>query len=133
MGAILETKDDLLGLEERRESFIIVDIQRKYPHELPQRTKAYSLGKTLKTGAYPSYTYQVKKFNDVFLDCGSDEFKAEQIVAGLNKLDEPDHISGLSEHIFANQDGEIEMSKEFLRRLVDFFDDIKNKKYLKER
>ena len=34
MGAILETNDDLLALEERRESFNILDLKRKYPSEI---------------------------------------------------------------------------------------------------
>jgi hypothetical protein len=75
MGQELDTNDDILGLEERRESFNIVDLKREYRGpELKQK----------------------------------------------------------SEHIFAYADGEIEMSKEFLRKLVKFFDDPANRKKLED-
>lgn len=36
MGLILETNDDILGLEERRESFMVMDLRRQYPSEHPK-------------------------------------------------------------------------------------------------
>lgn len=84
MGFILDTNDDILGLEERRESFGIMDLQRKYPSE--------------HGGPY----YRVNAIN-------------------LK-----------SEHIFVAGDGEIEISKEFLRKLVAFFDDPANRKRLED-
>ena len=83
MGLILETNDDLLSLEVRRESFIILDLQRKYPSEYE--------------GPYRREVLNVK-----------------------------------SEHIFAATDGEIEVSKEFLLKLVKFFDEPKNRKILEK-
>jgi hypothetical protein len=83
MGCILETNDDLLALEERRESFNIMDIQRQYPSE--------------HGGDYNRTVLNIQ-----------------------------------SEHIFAAGDGEIEMSKEFLLKLVKFFDNPENRKRLEQ-
>ena len=83
MGLILDTNDPVLGLEERRESFNVLDLTRKYPNE---------------TGK----TYYCQRINTE------------------------------SKHIFANADGEIEVSKDFLRRLIAFFDDPDNRKRLEE-
>jgi hypothetical protein len=80
MGRILDPEEvggKHLALEIRRESLVIMDINRKYP------------------GEYPNETI-------------------------------PDH--GRSEHIFAYQDGEIEISKEALLELVKFLDDPGNRK-----
>jgi hypothetical protein len=81
MGMVLETNDELLSLEDRRESFVILDLQRKYPSE--------------HNGEYNREVLNVK-----------------------------------SEHIFAAADGEIEISKEFLLKLVKFFDNSENRKRL---
>ena len=82
MGLILDTDDDLLGLEKRRESFIIMDLKRVYPaHQTP-------------------------------------------------RPDDRQIWATESEHIFVACDGEIEVSKEFLRKLVAFFDNPENRKML---
>ena len=86
MGMILETKDEILGLEERRESFIVMDLKRKYPHE------------------------------------------QEPDPSNHNR----EILAVKSEHIFVACDGEIEVSKEFLRKLVAFFDKPSNRKMLDE-
>lgn len=83
MGMELDTNDEILGLEERRESFNVVDLKRKYPSE--------------HGGEYYRQAINVK-----------------------------------SEHIFAAADGEIEVSKEFLRKLVAFFDKPENRKKLED-
>jgi hypothetical protein len=70
-----------LALEIRRESVILMDIDRKYPHELTPP-------------ADPSQQYP---------RCGE------------------------SEHIFCYQEGEIEVSKEFLLELVKFLDHPSNR------
>lgn len=82
MGLILSTNDEVLGVEVRRESVNIVDLQRKYPSQ--------------HGGEYYRQTINVK-----------------------------------SEHIFANADGEIEVSKEFLLKLIEFFEKPENRKRLK--
>lgn len=82
MGQILDTDDEILGLEERRESFNVMDLKRQYPSE--------------HGGDY--YRHQVLNIK--------------------------------SQHIFVAGDGEIEMSKEFLRKLVAFFDKPENRKRL---
>jgi hypothetical protein len=56
--------------------------------------------------------------------------KADTAAAALNEAVEPN--PKLSEHIFAYQDGEIEVSKEFLRRLLKFFEVPENRKHLDE-
>lgn len=83
MGMILETNDDLMSLEDRRESFVILDLKRKYPSE--------------HLGARDRVVLNVK-----------------------------------SEHIYAAADGEIEISKEFLRKIVKFFDNPKNRQRLEK-
>lgn len=82
MGCILETNDEVLGLERRRESFVVLDLQREYPTPATANTRT---------------TLNIK-----------------------------------SEHIFANADGEIEVSREFLKKLVAFFDKPENRKMLDE-
>jgi hypothetical protein len=89
MGLILDTDDPILGLEKRRESFNICDLQRKYPNDIDQ----------------PGI---------------KDEDKYRQVLAVK------------SEHIFAYADGEIEISKDFLRRLVKFFDKPERRRMLEE-
>ena len=89
MGLILDTNDPILGLEKRRESFNICDLQRKYPNDTEQ----------------PGI---------------KDEDKYRQVLAVK------------SEHIFAYADGEIEMSKDFLRRLVKFFDAPERRRMLED-
>jgi len=86
---ILDTDDPILGLEKRRESFNICDLQRKYPNDIDQ----------------PGI---------------KDEDKYRQVLAVK------------SEHIFAYADGEIEISKDFLRRLVKFFDKPERRRMLEE-
>jgi len=78
MGCILDTDSKILGIEERRESFIILDLERIYPKEQ-----------------------------------GNDTDKIK------------------SNHIFAYADGEIEVSKEFLIQLIEFFECEENRKRLK--
>jgi hypothetical protein len=85
MGLILDVEDDVLGLEERRESFIIVDKKRLYP-------------------------------------CEQDPKPKDRTVPAIK-----------SEHVFANADGEIEISKEFLTKLVEFFDLPENRDRLKKK
>ena len=87
MGAILDTNDEVLGLEERRESFNIMDLKRKYPSDPDHKGD----------------TYRAPVLNVT------------------------------SEHIFAYADGEIEISKEFLLKLVEFFDNPENRKRLIEK
>jgi hypothetical protein len=89
MGLILDTDDPILGLEKRRESFNICDLQRKYPNDIDQ----------------PGI---------------KDEDKYRQV------------LTVKSEHIFAYADGEIEISKDFLRRLVKFFDKPERRRMLEE-
>jgi len=72
MGLILDTESEILGVEIRRESVILLDLQR--------------IG-----------------------------------VASATK----------SEHIFVYGDGSIEVSKEWLRELLQFFNQPENAKYLK--
>jgi len=85
MGMILDTRDDVLGLEERRESFVVVDKKRLYPCEQDPRPKDRTV-------------LEVK-----------------------------------SEYIFANADGEIEVSKEFLIKLVEFFGLPENRDMLRRK
>jgi hypothetical protein len=84
MGFIIDTHDEVLGLEERRESFCVCDLKRKYPSD-------------------PDYG----------------EIKPSYTMPGVK-----------SEHIFVACDGEIEISKEFLLKLVVFFDTMENRKRL---
>jgi hypothetical protein len=84
MGLILDTNDPILGLEERRESFMVMDLKRQYPSE----------------------------------------HGGEYWRKGVLNLK--------SEHIFSYGDGEIEISKEFLRKMLSFFDDPQNRKRLEE-
>lgn len=84
MGSIQETNDDVLGLEERKESFMVCDLQRVYP----AGDRATNLG----------FYREVMNIK--------------------------------SNHIFAYADGEIEITKDFLRRLVGFFDIPENRKKL---
>jgi hypothetical protein len=130
MGMILDTEDDVLGLEERRESLVILDLKRKYMSEFAQSTD-YKVEKRPQQGDH--YTYAVAKRGSLFIDCGTNELKAEQIAAAMNTLDDSKRSRHLSDHIFAYQDGEIEISKAFLRKLVLFFDNAKHRKLLEER
>jgi hypothetical protein len=127
MGMILETKDEILGLEERRESFIVVDVNRKYPHEVPQPTR-FAVQRTLRGD---HYEYTVTRDGVEWFNCGQNLHRAEFTTAGCNMLErENQGRPRLSDHIFAAQDGEFEVSKEFLRRLVSFFDKPANRKLL---
>ena len=74
MGYILDTKSDLLGLEERTDSFYVGDLRRR-------------------------------------------------------ESQDPDP-EVVSDHIACYEDGSIEMSKEFLLKLVCFFDSMGNRKRL---
>ena len=85
MGLILDTNDPILGLEQRRESFNVMDLRRQYPSEH-----------------------------------GGEYYRQEV-------------LNVKSQHIFAYADGEIEVSKDFLLRLVKFFDDPENRKRLENR
>jgi hypothetical protein len=122
MGTILETNDEVLGLEERRESVGIMDLQRKYPSDFPPPVKRFGVVKNLKG---TRYQYQIIYQGLHWLDCGDNEYVAEQTCVALNKLEQEKDAAeskrrNLSEHIFAYADGEIEISKEFLRKLVDY-------------
>lgn len=85
MGMILDTGKSLLGLERRRESYGVLDLERKYHSE-------HGLG------------------------------PAKREITNIK-----------SDHITVYGDGEIEMSKEFLLQLVEFFDDPEHRKTLEER
>jgi hypothetical protein len=130
MGLILDTDDEILGLEKRRESFNIVDRKRKYPHEIKQPPDLFKTERTVVRGT-DRYKYAVKKAGEVWLECGDNQYKAERVADALN-LAEREALPRpkLSEHIFASQDGEIEVSKQFLRKLVAFFDNPKSRRML---
>ena len=131
MGMILDTKDELLGLEERRESFVVLDLQRKNPCDFP-KLEPFQPGRMFRGNDH--YNYAVKKGGDIWLECGDNQYKAETTVTALNLLmQEQQPKPRLSEHIFVSEDGAFEVSKEFLRRLVEFFDRPDNRKLLEER
>jgi len=69
-----------LAVEIRRESVVLMDINRKYPCDIP-----------------------------------------------VEERTESNQIHGVSEHIFAYQHGEIEISKEVLLELMHFLDDPKHR------
>jgi hypothetical protein len=127
MGVILETDDEILGLEERRESLIVVDMKRKFPSEMPQMEPKFTISKV---GGEDRYIWTgVGAEAHIYLDCGAAaEEKTRFICAALNKAAAPN--PQLSEHIFAYQDGEIEVSKKYLLKLVEFFDKPENRKRL---
>lgn len=81
MGLILDTKSPILGVEIRRESVGLLDLQRK----------PYGPGDTRPERA---------------------------------------HLPGISAHVFVYEDGAIEVSKEWLRALLEFFAKPENAEHL---
>lgn len=134
MGMILDTNDEVLGLEERRESFNVLDLKRKYPAKAREQFQVQR--RLVSDGSgHACYEFSVVKDNgEHWLPCGNNLYKAE-ITADLMNAGAATRLprEHLSEHIFANADGEIEVSKAFLRKLVAFFEYPENRKLLEDR